>query len=122
MLQTEKEIQESNDIYLKKIHDELEKKNKDEELEKKKLELEKKKQEEKELNLEKKRQLQRKIQSSKPGVSIGMTSRQVIEDSSWGKPQSVNRTTNQYGVREQWVYGGRNYLYFENGKLTSIQN
>ena len=51
-----------------------------------------------------------------------MTPKQVIEKTSWGKPESINRTTNQYGVHEQWVYGGRNYLYFDNGKLTSIQN
>lgn len=24
--------------------------------------------------------------------------------------------------REQWVYGNGNYLYFEDGTLTSIQN
>ena len=119
---TEKEIKENSDEYLKKIHDEVDRKYKEQELEKNKLELEKKKQEEKELKEEKKRQLQRKIQSSKQGVSIGMTPKQVIEDTSWGKPQSVNRTTNQYGVHEQWGYGGRNYLYFDNGRLTSIQN
>ena len=62
------------------------------------------------------------IQKKKPGVKIGMTSKQVIENTSWGKPNKVNRTTNRYGAREQWVYGGGNYLYFENGILTSIQN
>lgn len=55
------------------------------------------------------------------GVSIGMTKADVLA-SSWGKPQSINTTTNAYGVREQWVYGGRNYLYFKNGILESIQN
>ena len=65
---------------------------------------------------------ERKIQLSKQGVRLGMTPKQVIEDTSWGKPKSINRTTNEYGVREQWVYGIKNYLYFENGKLTSIQN
>lgn len=58
----------------------------------------------------------------KPGVKIGMTAKQVIEGSSWGKPQSVNRTTTANGVREQWVYGSGNYLYFHNGILQSIQN
>ncbi len=62
------------------------------------------------------------IQKKKPGVKIGMTAKQVIENTSWGKPNKVNRTTNRYGTREQWVYGGGNYLYFENGILTSIQN
>jgi len=41
---------------------------------------------------------------------------------SWGEPESVNRTSGSYGTHEQWVYGGNNYLYFENGVLTSIQN
>jgi hypothetical protein len=51
-----------------------------------------------------------------------MSREEVIEGTSWGKPKSVNRTTTGYGVREQWVYGDGNYLYFENGKLTAIQN
>ena len=55
------------------------------------------------------------------GVSLGMSPEEVLA-SSWGKPERVNRTTNAYGTSEQWVYGGRNYLYFENGVLTSIQN
>lgn len=58
---------------------------------------------------------------AKGGVKIGMTKEQVLK-SNWGKPESVNATTNAGGVREQWVYGGRNYLYFTNGILTSIQN
>ncbi len=111
----EKELQKSNDQYLKKIHDELEKKNNEEELAKRK-------QENKELKEEKRRLLEKKIKSHKQGVSIGMTPKEVIEKTSWGKPKSVNRTTNQYGVSEQWVYGDGNYLYFDNGKLTSIQN
>jgi len=53
-------------------------------------------------------------------VRIGMT-KEMCEDS-WGKPESINRTTNAYGTSEQWVYGDGNYLYFDNGKLTSIQN
>lgn len=57
----------------------------------------------------------------KEGVNIGMTAERVLL-SSWGKPESVNRTTNAFGVREQWVYGGGNYLYFQDGVLTSIQN
>jgi hypothetical protein len=55
------------------------------------------------------------------GVSIGMTAADV-EASSWGKPQRINTTTNKWGERQQWVYGNGNYLYFEKGVLTSIQN
>jgi len=58
---------------------------------------------------------------AKGGVRIGMTASEV-RSSNWGKPESVNRSTGSYGVHEQWVYGGNNYLYFENGVLKSIQN
>ena len=55
------------------------------------------------------------------GVRIGMTAEQVRK-SNWGNPQSVNRTSGTYGVHEQWVYGGGNYIYLENGHVTAIQN
>jgi hypothetical protein len=55
------------------------------------------------------------------GVSVGMTKEDVLA-SSWGRPESINTTTTASGTREQWVYGGRNYLYFENGRLVAIQN
>lgn len=53
-------------------------------------------------------------------VRVGMTE-EMCQDS-WGKPESINTTTNAYGNRQQWVYGDGNYLYFDNGKLTTIQN
>ena len=62
-----------------------------------------------------------KARKKREGVSIGMSAQDVI-DSSWGKPSKVNRTTNQWGVREQWVYASGSYLYFKDGVLTSIQN
>jgi hypothetical protein len=40
---------------------------------------------------------------------------------SWGEPNDINKTTTSSGTHEQWVYSS-NYLYFENGKLTAIQN
>lgn len=63
-----------------------------------------------------------KAKAARPGVRIGMTRDQVINGTNWGKPQKVNRTTTRYGTSEQWVYGDGNYLYFEDGVLTSIQN
>lgn len=63
-----------------------------------------------------------KARAARPGVRIGMTQEQVINETNWGKPQRINRTTTAAGTREQWVYGDRNYLYFTDGKLTSIQN
>ncbi|MFA7556414.1 MAG: hypothetical protein WCZ20_01270 [Hydrogenophaga sp.] len=59
-------------------------------------------------------------EKKKKGVSPGMTGQDVIE-SSWGRPERINRTDYPGGYREQWVYGGGNYLYFQNGILASIQ-
>ena len=55
------------------------------------------------------------------GVHVGMSQEEVLA-SSWGKPERINRTTFASGTHEQWVYGSRSYLYFENGKLTAVQN
>jgi hypothetical protein len=63
--------------------------------------------------------LRRKKRSE--GVYVGMSKADVLS-SSWGNPKHVNTTTTSFGSREQWVYGGRNYIYFENGYVTSIQN
>ncbi len=50
---------------------------------------------------------------------IGMTAQQVIE-STWGRPEKVNKTTYAGGTKEQWVYSGYKYIYFENGRVTAI--
>jgi len=55
----------------------------------------------------------------KSEIYIGMTKEMVLM--SWGSPKDVNRTITRWGVREQWVYDSQ-YLYFENGKLTTIQD
>jgi CHASE3 domain sensor protein len=72
---------------------------------------------------EEKRQRQAELARRKrEGVRIGMTQEEVLQ-SNWGRPESVNRTVTSRGTREQWVYPGmRNYLYFEDGVLTTIQN
>lgn len=61
------------------------------------------------------------VAKARGGVRIGMTKKQVLK-SNWGHPDSINKTITRYGVREQWVYGDQEYLYFENGRLTAIQN
>lgn len=53
-------------------------------------------------------------------VKIGM-SKEMCKDA-WGEPKDINKTTTKYSVSEQWVYDIGSYLYFENGKLTTIQN
>lgn len=62
-----------------------------------------------------------KTKSKTGGVFIGMSTEEV-RTVGWGRPDSINRTITARGTREQWVYGGRNYLYFEDGFLTTIQN
>lgn len=57
-------------------------------------------------------------QKSEP--SIGMTSSEV-RSSTWGIPNSINKTTTEYGVHEQWVYGNGRYIYLDNGVVTAIQ-
>ena len=69
----------------------------------------------------KKAERERLAKAKKEGVRLGMTKQQVLE-SSWGRPERINRTTNALGSREQWVYGGVNFLYFEGDRLTAIQN
>lgn len=53
-------------------------------------------------------------------VRTGMT-REMCRDS-WGVPTDINKSSGSWGVHEQWVYDSSNYLYFENGILTTIQN
>lgn len=60
--------------------------------------------------------------AKKPNVRIGMSKSQVINQSSWGEPKYINRTITKHGTHEQWVYSEYRYLYFDNGRLTVIQD
>lgn len=53
-------------------------------------------------------------------VWVGMSKDEAIE--SWGKPKDINTTITENMEREQWVYGEGQYLYLENGIVTTIQN
>ena len=55
-------------------------------------------------------------------IEIGFTEAMVEE--AIGQPDSVNRTTYSYYVREQWVYneGDYSYIYLEDWIVTAIQN
>lgn len=53
-------------------------------------------------------------------VKIGWDKERCIE--SWGYPDKINKDTGAWGVHEQWVYRSGSYLYFDNGKLSAIQN
>lgn len=52
-------------------------------------------------------------------VRIGMTKDMCRE--AWGDPNRINTTITINGTSEQWVYERKGYLYFIDGKLTSIQ-
>jgi hypothetical protein len=64
-----------------------------------------------------------RARKKREGVRLGMSPQDVL-DSSWGKPDKINRTTRASGTSEQWVYRNRveGYLYFDNDVLTSVQN
>ena len=51
---------------------------------------------------------------------IGMSETDV-KLSSWGSPDSINKTTTEYGVHEQWIYGNGRYIYLDDGVVTAIQ-
>lgn len=53
-------------------------------------------------------------------VLLGMNKKMCIV--AWGKPININRTMVSGLISEQWVYGWGTYLYFNNGKLTAIQD
>lgn len=84
-------------------------------------EAERRERERKEAEEKARKEAEEKARKKSQGVHIGMTKQEVL-DSMWGKPNYINTTTTQYGVHEQWVYGNGNYLYFEDGILTTIQN
>lgn len=51
---------------------------------------------------------------------IGMTAGQAYD--SLGSPDKTNLSKGEWGEHEQWIYRSKDlYLYFENGKLTSMQ-
>jgi hypothetical protein len=66
-----------------------------------------------------------RARDARPGVKIGMTAREVEEESNWAYPDHVTRTITADGTVEQWVYrSGRHtggYLYFHDGLLVVIQ-
>jgi len=69
-------------------------------------------------NIDEERRLAIEKLNSRP--SIGMTTSEV-ENTGWGKPKKINKTTTKYGVSEQWVYSQSRYVYFEDGIVTVIQ-
>ena len=81
---------------------------------------------------QKKEEYRKRIQLDKWGYELGQKindgvieigfSETMVEEAI-GRPDSVNRTTYSYYVREQWVYnkGDYRYIYLEDGIVTAIQ-
>jgi hypothetical protein len=58
--------------------------------------------------------------TTRKNPAIGMTTDEV-KNSTWGSPEKINKTTMSNGTSEQWVYSIDKYIYFENGKVSAIQ-
>lgn len=52
-------------------------------------------------------------------IWIGMTIEHLLFSA--GQPEDVNTTVSGEHRRDQWVYPGSNYVYIENGEVTSYQ-
>lgn len=59
--------------------------------------------------------------AKKPNAKIGMTKKQVLNDTNWGEPNGIRTFTTAKGTSEVWSYGSYQYLYFDNDKLTMIE-
>lgn len=57
------------------------------------------------------------------GAKVGMTKKQVLNQTHWGleTPDYVHQVNDKYGELEQWYYHDNGALYFDKGKLSSIQ-
>ena len=53
-------------------------------------------------------------------VRVGMTREEC--ELAWGEPEDINSSVYGTARHEQWVYSSSKYLYFEEGKLKTIQN
>ncbi|SYX86179.1 hypothetical protein [Paenibacillus alvei] len=60
------------------------------------------------------------VPKAKPAPRVGMTEYEA-QNSNWGEPTDINKTTTQNGVSEQWVYDGFKYIYLEDGVVTKIE-
>lgn len=50
---------------------------------------------------------------------IGMTPSEVRQ-TKWGSPDKINKDTYSWGTTEQWVYNKYGYVYFRDGKVSSV--
>ena len=43
-----------------------------------------------------------------------------VRNTSWESPNKINKYTYTWGVGEQWVYNNYGYVYFDDGKVISM--
>lgn len=55
----------------------------------------------------------------KQEIFRGMSESALVE--SWGKPKEINSSVGSWGTHKQYVYGGGDYVYVENGIIESWQ-
>ena len=92
-----------------------------EEIEERRVEAQKKSDEEVKLQKEKEEQEREEYEKTHYEPKIGMT-KEEVRNSKWGTPDKINKDEYSWGTTEQWVYEHRGYIYFENGFVTSIQH
>jgi len=63
----------------------------------------------------------RAAQEQMPDVKIGMSTKEVLEQSKWGRPNSIRKMTTKNGTREMWLYL-TGTLVFQDGKLAVIDD
>ncbi|WP_307781402.1 tetratricopeptide repeat protein [Psychrobacter sp. H8-1] len=59
--------------------------------------------------------------NKKPDARIGMSHKQVLSDTNWGRPKDVRTTIDASGTLERWMYSSTHSLYFKGGKLIKIE-
>ena len=57
----------------------------------------------------------------KPDAKIGMSHKQVLSDTNWGRPKDIRTTIDASGTLERWMYSSTHSLYFKGGKLIKIE-
>ncbi|MES1965671.1 hypothetical protein M0N77_10120 [Psychrobacter sp. AH5] len=59
--------------------------------------------------------------NKKPAARIGMSHKQVLSDTNWGRPKDVRTTIDASGTLERWIYSSTHSLYFKGGELIKIE-
>ena len=57
---------------------------------------------------------------SKPGASIGMTQKQVIEETQFGKPERIVKIKTTQDNVERWIYMYNQSIFFTNGRVSGF--